>query len=62
MIGVCMNLITENVKHKQLNMKTKNAHHGEEAIKALIKEYSQFDEKHTFEPKKTNSLTDVEKL
>ena len=62
MIGVCMNIITENDKHKQLNLKTEKARHGEGAIKALIKEFSQFDEKNIFDPKKANSLTNVEKL
>ena len=57
MIGVCMDVITENAKHKQLNLKTRKARHGEDAIKSLVKKYSQFHEKHIFEPKKTNSLT-----
>ena len=49
MIVVCMNIITENDKHKPLNLKNGKARHDEEAIKALIKEFSQFDEKHIFD-------------
>ena len=47
-----MDIITENDKQKQLNLKTGKARNGEEAIKALIKEFSQFDEKNIFDPKK----------
>lgn len=44
MIGVFMNIINENNKHKKLIIKTGKKRHGEEVIKALIKEYSKFDE------------------
>ena len=43
-------------------MKNGKARHGEEAIKTLIEEFSQFDEINIFDPKKSNSLTNVEKL
>ena len=39
-----MDVITENAKHKQLNLKTGKTRHGEDAIKNLVTEYSQFDE------------------
>ena len=36
MIGVCINIITENNKHKQLDINTGKQRHGEEDIKTLI--------------------------
>ena len=60
MIVVFMNLVNENNKHKKLIIKTGKKRHGEEAIKALIKEYSKFDEA-IFLNLKIYSLTDIEK-
>ena len=56
-----MTFITKNNKDTQVYIKEGKRRHGEKVMKTLLIKYSQFNDKHIFDPQRTDSLNYEEK-
>jgi len=60
-VAVTMAQIKSASKHEQVSMREGIRRYGELAIKAVLKEYAQLDNKRIFKPTKASSLTNLQK-